>query len=315
MSCSRPCKINIQAQGGRARWFLWAPLARSPERRLSKVFLLASALFFAVWAEAAPIEAVSLSEAADAFLRELNTPEPARRALKVGDSRALCVVEAGGSVYGFSAARASTDRDDDVKAELDAAEARFHVLRARRALVLHLTKGRVDRKVYPDEEALGGALLTKYVKYGAVAGSQSASETAGGWTMALVWLAPEAAEAVRDVPPKTGELDGDYCALLYERAKSLFDAGRYGEALPVFKHIHDFRCANVGAYTDAAECFLRTGEPGECVRLLKELTETLGGHMASDAFERAGRLFREAGDRAAAFSAFKTARERFREGK
>jgi hypothetical protein len=49
--------------------------------------------------------------------------------------------------------------------------------------------------------------------------------------------------------------------------------------------------------------------------LLKELAGTLGESMDSAAFARAGRLFREAGDREAALSAFRAARERLRQGR
>jgi tetratricopeptide (TPR) repeat protein len=133
--------------------------------------------------------------------------------------------------------------------------------------------------------------------------------------MALVWVEAEAANAVRETPPDPDELRGGYYSFLYGRGKELFDVGQYSEALPVLKQIHDFRWADAETYTDAAECFLKMGEPGECLKLLKNLVDTLGQDMGSDALARAGRLFREAGDKPAALSAFKLARERFREGK
>jgi tetratricopeptide (TPR) repeat protein len=266
-------------------------------------------LLFAIHAEAAP-----LSQAADTFLRELDTPESARRALleKIEDRQELCVVESGGSVYGFAAGRAAADKDNDVKFEIDAAKARLYALRARRALVLHLAGGRVDRNVYPDDEALGSSL---YVKYGTITGSQSVSETVGEWTMALVWVEPETAKVVRETPLDPDELSGGYYSFLYGRGKELFDVGQYSEALPILKQIHDFRWADAETYMDAAECFLKMDESGECLKLLRNLVDTLGQDMGSDALTRAGRLFREAGDKDAALSAFKLARARYREGK
>lgn len=277
--------------------------------------LLFWALNFAFCVFAVPARASPLADAAGVFLRELETPEPARRALlekiREGETR---VVEIPTGVYGFSAGKAPVGREAYVQKKLEAARASLHAFRARHDLMVYLTRERIDRARYPDNEALGSALSSYYGERG-IAGLQSASESSGGWVMALVWLTPEAAEAVREDTPEAGSLDGEYCSLLYARAKALFDAGGYTEALPVFKHIHDFRWANVGAYLDAAECFLRTEESGETLKLLKEVTETLGSDMDSDAFERAGVLFLEAGDREVALSAFRMARERFRQGR
>ena len=269
-------------------------------------------LVFVVCASAAP-----LSDAADSFLHEL-MPEAARLALldkieSAGDG-IFGVAESDSGVYSFSSGKAPRDRDADVQSELERMEANIQALRARRALAVHLASGRLDRKRYSDDDALGGALLSIYER-GGVRGLQSASGVADGWAMALVWFMPEAARAVREATPETLELNDGYCSLLYERAKNLFDGGRYSEALPVFKHIHDFKWANIGAYLDASECFLRMGEPEECRKLLKELVDALGDDMSSDELERAGRLFREAGDRESALASFKLARERFRMGK
>jgi tetratricopeptide (TPR) repeat protein len=298
--------------------------------KICKAFLwsLAFSLAFRVFtafAEPAAVVApgMSLMDAAGVFLRELGTPEPVRLALleplrKSGGESASRAVETESGVYSFSAGAAPLDKDEDVRRELEASAVRFHGLRARRELALRLAKGQVNRARYPDDEALGGAISSYYGDQ--AAGTQLASDVAGGWAMALAWLTPEGARAARETiaaAPELGQekLSDAYCTLLYQRARGLFEAGRYSEALPVFKHIHDFRWANVGAYTDAAECFLRTGEPEECVKLLKDLLAVLGDGMGSGAFERAGRLFREAGDRPAALEAFKMARERLREGK
>ena len=285
--------------------------------KIYKPFIWGAALFFAL-IPALCASAASISDAAGVFLRDLDTPEPVRRTMlekiESGGDRISCVAESDSGVYSFSSGKIPQDRDTDVQNELEIAEAVLHAMRARRALVIHLTAERLDRKRYPYDDALGDALHSHY-RRGGIAGLQSASDVADGWVMALVWFRPEAAKAAREAMPETAELDDGYCFLLYERAKNFFDAGRYSEALPVFKHIHDFRWANVGAYTDAAECFLRTGEPEECRKLLIELIETLKEHMGSDELERAGVLFREAGDRAAALSAFKMARELFHQGK
>jgi len=255
---------------------------------------------------------------ANAFLRELEIPDSARNALiekvKSGGDRVSCVVESDSAIYSYSSGKAPKDRDADVQSELERVEATFHTLRARHALVINMTTGRLDRKQYHDDDALGDAMYSHYKRSGIV-GLQSASDVVDGWAMALVWFKPEVAKAVREMMPETEELNDDYCSFLYERAKNLFDTGHYSEALPVFKHIHDFRWANIGAYMDAAECFLRTGESEDCRKLLRELVDTLGEKMSSDELARGGRLFREAGDREGALLAFKMARERLRKEK
>ncbi|MDR2180481.1 MAG: tetratricopeptide repeat protein [Synergistaceae bacterium] len=260
-----------------------------------------------------------LSEVSRQFLADLGVPAEVREKLaeSAGESlaaRKSVLAESVSGVYSFAVGRAPMDRDEDVQADLEIVEGERQSLRARRDLTLHLAKrGSVNRRRYPDDDALGGAL---HSYYRSAVGTQSASDVVQGWVLALVWLKTGATEAVlKAFPAETAELDDRYCAFLYERAKWLFDAGNYSEALPVFKHLHDFRWANVGAYLDAAECFLRTGTPEECLKLLKEVMEILGESMSPDAFARTGRLFREAGDREAALSAFRMARERLRQGR
>jgi tetratricopeptide (TPR) repeat protein len=255
-------------------------------------------------------------QAAEIFLSGLEISQPARFALveKISDGGdGPFVVESGASVYSLAVGKARSDRDEDVRRELEAMEGRVQVLSARRALVMHIMKERVDRKRYSDDDALGNALDSIFV--GRIQGAQSASDIVDGWAISLVWLSPETANAVRSAFPPEDDLHNGYNEFLYERAKRMFDAGRYNDALPIFKHIHDLKWANVGLYLDASECFLRVGDAGEARKLLAELIETLAPEMGSDDLARAGRLFREAGDRGAALIAFQTARLRLREGK
>ena len=271
-----------------------------------------------ILASARPAPAASLADAGRGFLAELETPETARIAIleKIAalpeDGRRVVTAEAGGAVYGFSAEPAPFDRDDDVRLQLEVAAQRVNEMRARRALLIYLNRKDLGKERYRYREALGDALSSYYGARG-VAGIQTAAGVADGWVAALVWLAGAGADIPRAAPP---DIEENYCASLYENeARVLFGAGRYAEALPMFKHLHDHKWANIGAYLDASECFLRNGEPGECRKLLAELTATLGEDMTTDDFVRTGRLFREAGDRASALAAFETARTLFHEGK
>jgi hypothetical protein len=265
---------------------------------------------------APPVCAAPLESAAGKFLAELDTPDAARKiiieklsAAAPRESRYAIAAESGGVVYGFSSEPAPYDHENDVRLDLESAACETNSIFARRALLVCLNRSGIDKGRYRYDEALGDALSSYYRRRG-VAGIQSASDVTDGWVFALVWIenagVPRAASS---------DIEEDYCAFLYARAKREFDAKRYGDALPVFKHIHDHRWANIGAYLDASECFLKNGEPGESRKLLSELVAVLGEIMTSDDFARAGRLFRESGDRASALSAFKAARERFHEGK
>ena len=188
-------------------------------------------------------------------------------------------------------------------------------MRATRAIVLRLLNDRLDRKTFKDEDALGGALVRFYGNE-RIVGIQSRSGVAEDTAFSLVWLLRrDAPSMLENAPRKNEDLQEDYCEVLYERARGYMHSGIYTEALAVFKHIHDFQFANVGAYLDASECFLRTGGAEDAGRLLSELLNTLGEQMTSDELARSGRLFREAGRREEARKSFVKARERFREGR
>jgi tetratricopeptide (TPR) repeat protein len=265
-----------------------------------------------------PACAAALADAARGFMLEIGRPEAARTAIleKIAalpeNAKRVVTAEAGGAIYGFSAEPAPLDRDDDVRLTLEVAAQNTNEMRARRALLIYLNQNGLDGKRYRYRDALGDA-LSSYYGTRRVAGIQTAAGVRDGWVAALVWLAG----AVTDIPlAEPPDIEEGYCASLYENeARVLFEAGRYAEALPMFKHLHDHKWANIGAYLDASECFLKNAEPDECLKLLTELISTLGKDMGTDEFTRAGRLFREAGDRTSALTAFKTARERFHEGK
>jgi tetratricopeptide (TPR) repeat protein len=242
----------------------------------------------------------------------LHVPVEARNAL--AENTETGVFEYGGVIYSFTALPLPRSADSYMASVLERNALERGLLTARRRLALHLAQGRIDRKRYPNEEALGSVLDARYLRV-KVRGVETASEAANGWAFALAWLSSGAPKAVEEAFPPEEELKEDYCATLYRPARALFEAGKYLEALPMFKNLHDLRWADIGAYLDAAECFLRTGESEECRKLLRELMLTLGGGMGSDDFARAGDLFQETGDRDAALSAFRKARERFREGK
>ena len=263
---------------------------------------------------------------AAAFLRELKIETSLAkklldRLLPLGRNF-FSVVRGGRGVYSLALIPIPRDEEPDVAAELEAAMLDVALLRAEGRLAFSLGQGGVDRKLYRYDDPLGVALYSWYargtVKIRGIQSAADALDAKGGGRVAaaLAWLSTESAAPMEEDVPPPGALNDDYCRSLYrDHARALFEAGRYAEALPAFKNIHDLRWADVGAYLDAAECFLRTGEPGECLKLLRELRATLDEKMGTDDLARAGRLFREAGDRGAAFDAFRAARQRYREGR
>jgi tetratricopeptide (TPR) repeat protein len=258
----------------------------------------------------------SLEEAAGIFLSEAKIlPEAAKVLLgKIGESAhtTAYVADVSAGTYSFYAAPAPSDGEADVRAALERARMIAAAIRARANLLLFVASGRLDRKIYSDGEALGGAFISFFTSKG-VSGVQSASDVSDGWVMSLAWMERGTADAYRAFSPVSADINDGYCAALYAGAKRDFDAGRYADALPVFKKIHDLKWADTGAYLDAAECFLRSGEPGESKKLLAELVETLGDDMSSDELARAGDLFRESGDKKSAEKAYVLALERYRQ--
>ena len=178
-------------------------------------------------------------------------------------------------------------------------------------------QGGIDRKLFRYDDALGNALLAYYqheISAHGMTGIQTAADIIDGYVLGLAWLDEHTAETLADIVPERGRLDDDYCRFLYrQHAERLFSAGKYTDALPVFRNIHDFRWSDVDAYLDASECFLRTGQPQECVKLLRELRAELDAKMTSRNLQRAGKLFRESGDKKAAAESLRAARKRLHE--
>ena len=122
-------------------------------------------------------------------------------------------------------------------------------------------------------------------------GVQSQSDVFGKRALTLLC----ADTALRDrllaeaLPEK--RLTVNYCERLYQRGSELMKSGDYEGALSVFHKIHYLDWANVGAYLDAAECFLKGKKSGDAVLLLQELLKTLEAKMTPEEMARAGRLY------------------------
>lgn len=295
--------------------------------RVSKKFF-AAALLAAIFVTPSESKTAgfldSSRSAAQVFLSDF--PEAVRAKIIASmkqDSRqnVIAVVQAQNSVFSLVMRPAINDTDPDVEAELENISLSRALITARGNLALYIGQSKTDRNLYIYDEPLGFALFSYYERPREIGikGIESFAEIirSDGKNIiaALAWVSPDSARVLSNDIPEKGALTEDYCRTLYkECAQILFRNGFYSEALPMFRNIHRLRWANVEAYIDAAECFARTGEPDECVKLLKELLNTLQDKMSSDELTRAGRLFRRAGDRSSALSAFRLAQKRYRSG-
>lgn len=230
---------------------------------------------------------------------------------------AVSYVKYGGSVYSLVVVKIPEDSDIDVTSELEISSQERALIEAQSRLAFYLGQSGADRKLFRYDDALGSALLNYYqisIKTNKLRGIETVAGVLDGVKFAagIARLSSSTADILASDIPSPGTLDDDYCRFLYRRrALLLFKAGRYEEALPVFRNIHDFRWSDVSAYLDASECFLRTGKNDDCTKLLKELIATLEDKMSSIDFRRSGNLFRQAGDRESARDSFQRARKRY----
>ena len=234
-----------------------------------------------------------------------------------GNDFAVSVFQAEGFLYSLVIIPVPEDSDSDVVTELESITQDRALLEARTRLAFYIGQGGVDRKLFRYDDALGMALLAYYqadIRDKKLSGIESAASILHGEKLVagLAWISNNTTQTITEHIPVNSRLNDEYCRFLYRnRALILFEAGRYEEALPVFKNIHDFKWSDIDAYLDTAECFLRTGANEDCVKLLKELIATLEEKMTSDNLKRSGSLFREAGDRESAKDSFVRARKRY----
>lgn len=266
-------------RGSRSALFLWA---------------LVLVLWGALGAEAG---ADRRGDAA-AWLRSLTIPDTVKSEL--GDRLAKMspgrpqgwVVPEAQAVYVLGLVPVPQDDEPELQVSLDAEAQNRSALRALTLLARHMAEGRLDRKKFEDEDAADYA-LGGYYKEVLKGGLQSRSAVFGRTAYTLLWVGEPVASRLlaEELPEK--RLTISYCERLYQRGSELMRSGDYAGALNVFHRIHYLDWAHVGAYLDAAECFLKVRKEGDAVLLVQELLKTLEAKMSPGEMARAGRvLFR-----------------------
>jgi tetratricopeptide (TPR) repeat protein len=190
-------------------------------------------------------------------------------------------------------------------------------LRAHHLLYLRAWSGAGRKARYANEESVAEALADwdgKREEGERLKPGLSVAAASKDWGFALVRTREDSLKTLekRIGGMSEGALDTAYCAALYPRARELFERGRYEEALPVYRELHDLRWARPVAYLDAAECFLRAGDPESAARLAAETVTELGGTMDHALLARAGDIALESGEEVLAERFYRRAIEKLR---
>lgn len=226
-----------------------------------------------------------------------------------------------GNLYSVVIMSVNSHSEADVNSELEIMTQDIAINRAETKLALYLGQDKIDKDLYINDEALGHALLMFYVgriRDQNLRGIENISgileNSRDKFAVGVAWLKSDVAETLGLEIPERELIDEDYCQFLYERvARDSFNAGKYDEALELFVNLRVLRYENLNAYIDAAECFLRTGQPQDCVKLLREIHREYDEKITSANFYRMGKLSQSSGDKVEALKFFRAGTRRLHE--
>ena len=211
-----------------------------------------------------------------------------------------------GAVYVLGAVPVPQDDEPELQVSLEAEALNRSALEAVTLMARHMAEGRLDKRKFEDEDAVDYA-LGSYYQEAWKGGAQSQSNVFGKRALTLLWVDAALRNRLLAEALPEKRLTVSYCERLYQRGSELMKSGNYEGALSVFHKIHYLEWANVGAYLDAAECFLRAKKNGDAVLLLQELLRTLEAKMTPGEMARAGRLLFRGGSTEEGFAALERA--------
>jgi len=216
------------------------------------------------------------------------------------------VVSDAGAVYVLGAVPVPQDDEPELQVSLEAEALNRSALEAVTLMARHMAEGRLDKRKFEDEDAADYA-LGSYYREAWKGGAQSQSNVFGKMAVTLLWVDAALRNRLLAEALPEKRLTVSYCERLYQRGSELMQSGDYEGALSVFHKIHYLEWANVGAYLDAAECFLKGKKNGDAVLLLQELLRTLEAKMTPGEMARAGRLLFRGGNTEEGFAALERA--------
>jgi tetratricopeptide (TPR) repeat protein len=218
-------------------------------------------------------------------------------------SRTEWVLSGGGEVYSLVLVPVQKDKRADIQTKLEEVARAKAGLRAHYLLYLRAWSQSGRKTRYANEEIVAETLAGWDKGRGVrLKPGLSVGAVSKDWAFALLKIPEEPLNTLGtqiDEMPEDA-LDTDYCAALYPKARELFNQRRYEQALSVYRELHSLRWAKPVAYLDAAECFLRMGDPKSAVRLVQESATELEDLMDSALLERAGDIAFESGEEASA---------------
>ena len=231
-------------------------------------------------------------------------------------SRMEWVLSGGGEVYSLVLVPVQKDRRADIQTKLEEVARIKAGLRAHYLLYLRAWSRSGRKTRYANEEIVAETLAGWDKGRGVrLKPGLSVGAVSKNWAFALLKIPEEPLNTLGtqiDEMPEDA-LDTDYCAALYPKARELFNQRRYEQALIVYRELHSLRWARPVAYLDAAECFLRTGDPKSAVRLVQESATELEDLMDSALLERAGDIAFESGEEASAERLYSQASEKLQQ--
>lgn len=278
--------------------------------KVCRVFLL----FLCLAAALGTVSEAGVSEKGDAFawLRSLKLPEKVTNVLGDGLRKASprnsqgWVVPDAKAVYVLGAVPVPRDDEPELQVSLEAEALNRSTLKAITLMARHMTQGRLDQRKFADEDATDYA-LSGYYQVELKGGVQSRSGVFGERALTLLWIDNAVKDRVlaESLPEK--RLMASYCERLYRRGSELMESGDYHGALEIFHKIHYLDWANVEAYLDAAECFLKVEKGEDAALLVQELLKTLDPKMTVAETARAARLLFRSGRKDEGFAVLEKA--------
>lgn len=290
------------------------PAARSMMKRVYDVFLvLVLAGFFY------PALCHAHSSVAG-FIRETPLPESVRERLvartAVDMELSSWVIEEDGIVYSLVFLPTPAEENLQARKKVEVSLLSAADMRGKMNLLLYGTSSLYPREIYVYPEAIAGALISLRVSKSEsgflLPGSQDSRSILEDGVASLTWVPLESILVTGQNLPQGKLFDDAYCTQLYGISRSYFNTGKYEQALGMLREMHRFQWMNPDAYLDAAECFIRLGNPGDGRVMLERTIAAMGDAFSVDQLERAGELFGEAGDEASMQKLYEKALKLFR---